>query len=764
MNEAEWIGAAAHYATRIRAAEEVVQKLEELAHFGTTRVPPATLEKLRNDVAPLRRQRERIERGEFRVAVVGLEKAGKSTFINAWLRCDLLPSAQKRCTFTTTQVHSCQKGEERVEISVKRVAELEAMRTELESRIAQNGDKGAREDLDNVQSHWSELMRVVQEGDRRVSFVRLEEIRDLLRDFVASASKAYAVREVRVFTSSLVRASGVVFFDVPGLNSGMARHLEESRAMLADCDAVICIQHARKPSLEAHEKELVRFVKEGDREVGAGGKVFVFAGQIDLVMNRQPLEENLAEIRRQWADHGVPGERVVTGSAAGYLLLTGAAGDVVIQSAAKREQTEARLLELVPDQDPLAACGIDHIRGVVDNYVHKERIVALAKRCDEPIRRILDTARAEYQRVAATFPEDPRLAQREQERRRTIDFNNWWDGQWERIRAATNLLFEDALQTPQENSSALRQRFLTELESRLGSIRAIQQDERQRTFDAARYPAFDAYNTGVKWRKKIFDELIALVEKELAEALSVEISKELLELSRRLEALMWESGEVTRRLVGDLQERGSSLDAEVGLRTLFVRFARPIARALILAPVGSDMRSNIVRGLDADMDLVDVYYRGSDEAFRVFRKFAKFGRALLEDPAVRHVVLGVLPPGASLVAELATTVEIAPPRAQTEEEIIREVEADLLAMKTYLVDAIFWAAGLMEFRVQEIERLRDRFVRARGVWQGVAQNEQVEGNAQLLAALPPDLKASEFDVQIAERLRQLRLALDEVRA
>ena len=41
---------------------------------------------------------------EFEIAIVGLEKAGKSTFANALMESNLLPAKDLRCTFTSTQI------------------------------------------------------------------------------------------------------------------------------------------------------------------------------------------------------------------------------------------------------------------------------------------------------------------------------------------------------------------------------------------------------------------------------------------------------------------------------------------------------------------------------------------------------------------------------------------------------------------------------------------------------------------------------------
>jgi ribosome biogenesis GTPase A len=46
----------------------------------------------------------KLKNNEFEIAIVGMEKAGKSTFANALMKNKLLPSKDARCTFTSTKI------------------------------------------------------------------------------------------------------------------------------------------------------------------------------------------------------------------------------------------------------------------------------------------------------------------------------------------------------------------------------------------------------------------------------------------------------------------------------------------------------------------------------------------------------------------------------------------------------------------------------------------------------------------------------------
>ncbi|NEO66916.1 MAG: hypothetical protein F6J98_43810 [Moorea sp. SIO4G2] len=149
------------------------------------------------------------------------------------------------------------------------------------------------------------------------------------------------------------------------------------------------------------------------------------------------------------------------------------------------------------------------------------------------------------------------------------------------------------------------------------------------------------------------------------------------------------------------------------------------------------------------MELVDNYYSGEEKAFSVLRRYVNRGPNLLYDPKLRHELLGI--------RDLSG--DVPPKPTNSSEKVILEVETDIKAFETYLRSAIFEAAGFEQFCLQELDQLRDRFIRYEAVWRGVAQNEWLEGNHLLMPEMPDHLKAHEVNLEVSDRLRQLSTAL-----
>ncbi|MEH1787015.1 dynamin family protein [Nostoc sp.] len=138
----DWKTASSYYEARLSEALNIQRHAVNLANLPQAEIPSQLKAILLQEAEAVRRQLERLKKREFRIAVVGLEKAGKSTFINAWLECDLLPAKGGRCTFTTTQIYSVENDtEQKLEVQAKTEEQFINLLKELETAKAQEDIK-----------------------------------------------------------------------------------------------------------------------------------------------------------------------------------------------------------------------------------------------------------------------------------------------------------------------------------------------------------------------------------------------------------------------------------------------------------------------------------------------------------------------------------------------------------------------------------------------------------------------------------------------
>lgn len=762
------------YAAKLKAALDIQRHALQLAALPQARqagISNEQIDKLKTAGSVAEKQMIRLEKGEFRIAVVGLEKAGKSTFVNAWLGYDLLPAKTERCTFTTTQIYSVQNlTEQRFETEPKTAVSFQQYRHELTEQ-AQSPDKSAAQkannDLGVIEKHHTTLQEIITEGKRNAYFSSLAELKPTLTKYVADERYAHAMQEARLYTTELAAVDGVVFYDVPGLDSGLSKHIEESKAMLADCDAIILVQR-RDISLKAHEQDLIKFGKNGDPYSSLAEKLFVFWGQIDLQPSPEVLEDDWQKLLAVWQAEGIPADRITRGSAGAHLVLHG----FDIPKVGSLNAVQSKMGQLLSTSDLQAikqGTGIPTLQQKIQHYLDKERINLLEKRCKEMLNDISATASQMYQTISKRYPEDPELAKRQQEENNTIDFNIWWDSRWDKIHGNINNVTRNYVESD-ETFTHFNDTYTQNIQQQMEQLPSRQVDARKIIFDKCSTPVFDVTNSNIQWREKLYEDARQLL-KNIALNMANNLVQEADTLMKAMTGELWDSEEVERRLIQDKQHYRENL--ERSFNTLFLRFARPIVEVLLRKPLGSVARHEIFKRLDADIEIIDNYIQTDEPAFKRVGRYARHGSGLLTNPRLRSEVLGVSASAAKFVLRKNFLANIALEAVETavktgiesnthsQDALITEVEADLQALEQFLLQGVFDATGFRAFREQELGQLRDDFLDKKSTWTGVVQNEWKRGNTKLLKELPLHLQGQTFDTAVSDKLRQLGIALHQ---
>lgn len=751
----DWKTASSYYETRLSDALNIQRHALSLANLPQAQVPTKLIETLIQEGEPTRRQLERLQKREFRIAVVGLEKAGKSTFVNAWLECDLLPAKGGRCTFTTTQIYSvANESEQRLEVQAKTEAEFTNLLTELEKA-------NAKEDLNTIHANQATLQQVRREGDRIFPFTRLEDIKELLKKYVADERYAHAVLEARLYTNKLAQAEGIVFYDVPGLDSGLAKHVDEAQEMLSDCDAVILVQ--RFTSLREKELEIIKFTELGDKNVTVADKLFVFLSRIDSIASPEALETHIQEASQDWSKRAnLPSQRLVSGSAGAYLILNNIAGAQTKLEIGDPSMITAHLQRLtgITDAEILKtnATGIPAIKDKIFNYINHERVNILKKRCEASLNKIMSTSEEIYHVVGQKHPENTEDAKLFAENNRRVLFTEWWNQKWLSIKADLQQYYDEYISRNTLGNlttdsfpkiEKFRQKYLQVVNSEMQKLREETLQKKDTIFLANSNPEFDRMKANFAWRDDLYIDITRVLS-TIAHELALELKNEALKLVEYMTTLLWGSDQVKARLIENSEAYFLS-KLENSLSVLFLRFARPVAEVLIRGPVNSDTRNKIVKSLGIDIEIVDNYYTGLEPGYSILKRYVKYGADLLFNPETRQKVLGV--------TEVAASKDVLTDLIVPQEAVTFEVETDINAFEEYLCAAIFDAASFESYCVQELKGLVDSFRDKQGTWAGVAMNEWLQGNPLLLAEIPRSLQATECDLEVSERLRQLSIAL-----
>ena len=375
----------------------------------------------------------------------------------------------------------------------------------------------------------------------------------------------------------------------------------------------------------------------------------------------------------------------------------------------------------ISDQETLnqTGTGIPEIKEKIFNYINNERVDILKKRCEAFLDTVISTSKEIYTQVSEKCPENPEQAKKSAENNQRVLFTEWWNSKWIVIKADLQEYYDTSIVVKSLNNSTinsfakidnLEKRYLEIVSKHMEKLREETLKKRKNIFLANSNPEFDRMKANFAWRESLYNDISKLVS-SIAKELALELQNETLSLVEYMTSLLWGSNQVQSRLI-EKSEEYFLFKLENSLSVLFLRFARPVAEALIRGPVNSDTRSKVIKSLGVDIEIIDNYYYGEEPAYKILKRYVKYGTDLIFNPEIREQVLGIKEP----VKPNSTNTTS---KFNTEQEaVIFEVENDINAFEEYLKFAIFNAANFESFCIQEFKGLIDSFREKEGdlVW------------------------------------------------
>lgn len=339
----------------------------------------------------------KLKNNEFEIAIVGLEKAGKSTFANALMENNLLPTKDSRCTFTSTQIEY--SGDDKDDSAIVSFYDQEEFDKDFKDKLCKLGfpnyerysfdtigekqymslyenevsDEKKRlygdsihEDIvaiiKNVNS-LSELLGrpAIPFGAERINSGELEA-------YITDEAKARAVKQVIIRSKKLGEMKNAVIFDVPGFNSPTELHKIQTLERMRSADAIVVVANGISPSLTGESLKILR--ESDDNGNPLNEKLFVFVNKIE---GARDISLNISDTINEWTSKEFVAQsnkhRIVFGSALAHLQSVGLDKDNRVL-----KQFEERKSEL-PNGD-----GIDAIRKKLAEYNNNERFEVLKRR------------------------------------------------------------------------------------------------------------------------------------------------------------------------------------------------------------------------------------------------------------------------------------------------------------------------------------------------------------------------------------------------
>ena len=337
--------------------------------------------------------REKLSKNEFEVAIIGLEKAGKSTFANALMGNDILPSMDKRCTYTSTCIRYGAEDYAEIEfysrdeflqkftdglktMGIEYAEKYDYTTLSLEAYQALferlSDDKknlyraSVNEDIEDILEHKKTLMKWINKEIQVFRGAEQLEQKDF-KQFIYEPAYAIAVKKITIHSSKLNDMQNAVLYDVPGFDSPTQMHRVQTVQMMSIADVIILIASAGKPSITGPQVQI--FESETDQDgIPFNEKIYVYGNKADEANDE--ISVNLCELKKQLQKYSIVrsellNSRIVVGSARAKLEKDGKLPDTGL---VKKLETKG-----ITD-------GIDEIHRKLEQYNANERFDVLKKR------------------------------------------------------------------------------------------------------------------------------------------------------------------------------------------------------------------------------------------------------------------------------------------------------------------------------------------------------------------------------------------------
>ena len=379
--------------------KEVIADLLDLAQRHTGLFDSATIKQLRLHQAKCERLYKKLDKNEFEIAIVGLEKAGKSTFGNALMENRILPDADERCTYTSTCIRYGQEdravvrffssremdevlrgylktlGVENVDAYTYQTlskGEYLSLFAKLDQRDQDRYENTVHQDILNLLDNKKEILSLYIGQPDRI-FEREDLYQERFKSYIVSPKVAVAVKEVVIEASRLGKLQNAVIYDVPGFDSPTSMHLEQTKERMKEADAIMLIASAEKPSFTAPALNMFQEVVDEDN-VSLADKLFIFGNRADAANTLGKNIQTLRDDAMKWKllSRQQLNEKLMVGSAKAHLQKLGLVdGDYCIRKI--EEDKEYHIAWPYGD-------GIEYAYEKLAEYNEKERFPIIKKK------------------------------------------------------------------------------------------------------------------------------------------------------------------------------------------------------------------------------------------------------------------------------------------------------------------------------------------------------------------------------------------------
>ena len=783
---------------RLEKTEVLADKLLTLCGKAQSHLPPEILQAIRTERPRLERQLERLRANRFEVAVIGLEKAGKSALLNAWLGQEILPSEDRRCTYTTTEILSASNEKEQhllIEYYTREEIDnlLQGKEEDLKKLTPSSKEyKELQADISETKENISKLYDYASKGKKNkpIPFNDIEEITSNLYHAVAGRpypdpenpsktlmdrSHPRAIKRIELKTTRLSGTGGIVFHDVPGFNSTVTKHREEAEKRMEECDAIIFAKKMDNFNLDLAETSVLT-IADADH-IKLEEKIFVVTTQCDKAGDREQYDKWLSDNQNEWLK--VPRERIVPVCAIAHLAELG---------TCTKEVQRLGLLSAKKLEEFGVGNGISTLKKSVDDYIDSERTLVLQRRCNEIVgvfknqaQQLFTLLDPIYSQITDNNTTEDDLSEE--------DFSKWWGSEWAKIRQdfitwyVANIdgrVGTDDAGREHTKLTELRMSYNDGVKTLFANLKEAKKEKMELTYKEAikLVPVPSHGNKAI--RDKLYPEIQQILQTELPNQLTGSLKSITDEIVSKAKQSLYQIDDVERKL---LESNPEIIEQQIrhGFKTLFLRFGRVATDVFIALPLRE--RPRLLEEYEAEILTLEAFYDSNDNKTGNLTDYLRAGLWVVKTASAIGIVPPIVGKGIQATEKLGSIADMinTPKNSDSNfdpfskstdlssnenynepkdfEGVVKEIEGDLIALQDYLQNSVFRAAGFITYSKQELQQIRDRFIELEikeGTWRTTVRREVKRETGKVPFKIHNSIEEFRFRREVALEIKEAK--------
>ena len=234
----------------------------------------------------------RMQEQSFQIAVIGKEKCGKSSLLNAWLGCDLLPTQLPTCTYATIEIKTYTSSQNELSCSIEYFTTREFDQLDYSA------------DLSEINSFLNAPQRNID----------TDQLKSELELILSDPTHAQAIKKIRIRMSVDPGGPNVSLVEPPCFQHTATLLKDQMRSLIENADVVIFTRRVSPLDCFVCEKDLLKTYNSTKQHENVREKLLVALIFDEHSRNKssgQHSRDLLDFHERFWSQKGLDSSRVI---------------------------------------------------------------------------------------------------------------------------------------------------------------------------------------------------------------------------------------------------------------------------------------------------------------------------------------------------------------------------------------------------------------------------------------------------------------------